>query len=58
MYNVQAYADVIEAWGWNRYVVIYENNESLVRLQDILKASHPETRQATVKQLPPGDDYR
>jgi hypothetical protein len=55
---MQAYADLIEAWGWDKYFVIYEDNESLVRLQDILKESDPEGRQAFVKQLPPDDDYR
>ncbi|CAG7816694.1 unnamed protein product, partial [Allacma fusca] len=53
-----AYADLIEAWGWKNCVVIYENNESLIRLQDILRASNPDGRQVTVKQLPPGEDYR
>jgi len=54
----QAFADVITAWGWDKYVVIYESHESLIRLQEILKESNPSSRQAFVKQLPPDEDYR
>ncbi|CAL8109951.1 unnamed protein product [Orchesella dallaii] len=54
----RVFADVVTAWGWDKYIVIYENHESLIRLQEILKESNPSSRQAFVKQLPPDDDYR
>jgi hypothetical protein len=55
---IQAYADIITAWGWDKYIIIYDDDESLIRLQDILKDSEPSRRQAFVKQLPPDGDYR
>ncbi|XP_021964384.2 glutamate receptor ionotropic, kainate 2 isoform X2 [Folsomia candida] len=54
----RAYADVITAWGWEKYIIIYDDDESLIRLQDILKDSEPSRRQVFVKQLPPDGDYR
>ena len=33
----QAYADLIKAFNWKSVVVLYENEESLVRLQDVLQ---------------------
>jgi len=49
----------VEAWNWEKYVIIYEDDESLSRLQDIIKESIPPRRQALLRQLPEeGDDYR
>jgi hypothetical protein len=48
----------VEAFHWEEYAIIYEDNESLFRLQDVLKGSTPPKRKALVKQLPEGDDYR
>ncbi|CAL8109948.1 unnamed protein product [Orchesella dallaii] len=54
----RAYNDLVEAFAWETYVIIYENNERLYTLQDLIKASTPNTRKAVLKQLPEGDDYR
>lgn len=48
----------MEAFGWSEYVIIYENNERLYTLQDLIKSSNPLFRRALLKQLPEGDDYR
>ena len=57
---MQAYASFLKEFNWEKFVVIYENEESLVRLQEVLQ--YPK-RYAGVKlslhQLDPfSDDYR
>lgn len=39
-------------------MIIYENNERLYTLQDLIKSSNPPIRNSILKQLPEGDDYR
>ncbi|KAK4297158.1 hypothetical protein Pmani_030406 [Petrolisthes manimaculis] len=47
--------DVIKTLGWRKFCIIYENNDGLVRTQDILKNR---TWQISLRQLPFSDDYR
>ncbi|KAK8388628.1 hypothetical protein O3P69_020541 [Scylla paramamosain] len=51
----QAYMDVLMTLRWRKFCIIYENNEGLVRVQELLKN---QTWQITLKQLPLTDDYR
>ncbi|XP_039289562.1 glutamate receptor ionotropic, kainate 2 isoform X1 [Nilaparvata lugens] len=54
----KAYVDLVQAWGWKSFTIIYENNEGLVRLQELLKAHGPSEYPITVRQLGEGSDYR
>ncbi|XP_043577546.1 glutamate receptor ionotropic, kainate 2 isoform X4 [Bombus pyrosoma] len=54
----KAYVDLVKAWGWKSFTIIYENNEGLVRLQELLKAHGPNEFPITVRQLSEGSEYR
>ncbi|XP_043469345.1 glutamate receptor ionotropic, kainate 2 isoform X3 [Leptopilina heterotoma] len=54
----KAYVDLVKAWGWKSFTIIYENNEGLVRLQELLKAHGPSEFPITVRQLGEGPNYR
>ncbi|KAF4521436.1 hypothetical protein B566_EDAN010593 [Ephemera danica] len=54
----KAYVDLVRAWGWKSFTIIYENNEGLVRLQELLKAHGPSEFPIAVRQLGEGPDYR
>ena len=56
----KAYADLIVQYNWKSFVIVYENEESLVRLQEVLKLpKHYEGIKIILKQLDPtSDDYR
>lgn len=56
--NQQAYVDLVRAWGWKSFTIIYETNEGLVRLQELLKAHGPSEFPIAVRQLPDDGDYR
>lgn len=54
-YNVlsHAYADLINYWGWKRFTVIYEDDDGLLRLQEVLKATKGSEHKITVRRLDP-----
>ncbi|GLG96199.1 Ionotropic receptor 25a, partial [Gryllus bimaculatus] len=54
----KAYVDLVRAWGWRSFTIVYESNEGLVRLQELLKAHGPSEFPIAVRQLPEGGDYR
>jgi len=56
----KAYADLIRAMGWKSFIIIYENEESLVRLQEIIKIPKSFTsHRISLWQLDPySNDYR
>lgn len=56
--HTQAYVDLVRAWGWRSFTIIYETNEGLVRLQELLKAHGPSEFPIAVRQLPDDGDYR
>lgn len=35
----RAYIDLIQAWNWTSFAVVYDSSEAMIRLQDILKES-------------------
>lgn len=57
----QAFMDLIDAFQWKEFLILYEDNEALIKLQDVLKLSpnDPDMR-IIVRQLIPtkDDDYR
>ncbi|NP_001191543.1 glutamate receptor subunit protein GluR7 precursor [Aplysia californica] len=46
-----AYKDVVQYWNWNRFTILYEDNEGLTRLQEVLKAAERTPAQITVRKL-------
>lgn len=54
----KAYVDLVRAWGWKSFTIIYETNEGLVRLQELLKAHGPSEFPIAVRQLSDSGDYR
>ncbi|EZA54440.1 Glutamate receptor, ionotropic kainate, partial [Ooceraea biroi] len=54
----QAYVDLVKAWGWKSFTIIYDSNDGLVRLQELLKAHGPSEFPITVRQLSEGSEYR
>ncbi|KAL5010168.1 hypothetical protein ScPMuIL_012473 [Solemya velum] len=47
----RAYRDLILYWGWKKFTVLYEDNEGLIRLQEVLKANESEDYKVTVRKL-------
>ncbi|XP_059352207.1 glutamate receptor ionotropic, kainate 2-like [Daphnia carinata] len=54
----RAYADVIKGWRWKSFTVLYEDEDGLIRLQELLQLSKDPDYKITVRQLPDSDDYR
>lgn len=48
----------MKSWGWKSFTIIYETNEGLVRLQELLKAYGSSDFPITVRQLTDTGDYR
>ena len=59
LFLCQAYVDLIKEWLAKRIVVIYEDNDGLIRLQEVLTRSRDDLR-VHLAQLPevPDQDYR
>jgi len=57
---IQAIADIIDSMKWQRFAVIYENDEGLSRLQKTLtlKGDKDNPVAYTTRQLNEGSDYR
>ncbi|XP_060524732.1 glutamate receptor ionotropic, kainate 2-like [Cylas formicarius] len=47
----QAYKDIITKWDWKAFTVLYEDDESLLRLSDLILTSKRENRVVNVEQL-------
>ncbi|KAK7479657.1 hypothetical protein BaRGS_00029123 [Batillaria attramentaria] len=47
----RAYRDVIRYWGWERFTVLYEDNDGLTRVQEVLKAADQKPAMITVRKL-------
>jgi len=57
----KAYVDLLNALDWKSFYILYESNEGLIRLQDLLKFRNKGTEsQVVIRQLNPGanHDYR
>lgn len=54
----KAYVDIVDTWGWKHYTIIYESNDGLLRLQELLKAHRRAEYPTTIRQLPDTNDYR
>nr|XP_023024797.1 glutamate receptor ionotropic, kainate 2-like [Leptinotarsa decemlineata]XP_023024798.1 glutamate receptor ionotropic, kainate 2-like [Leptinotarsa decemlineata] len=47
----RTYYDLIVAWGWEDFVILYENNESLQRVGELIKLFEPSKQRIVVRQL-------
>lgn len=54
----RAYLDLILTKKWKTFTIIYENNEGLIRLQELLKAPSHKDVKITLQQLTPGLSYK
>eukprot|EP00094_Tigriopus_californicus_P003973 TCALIF_03827-PA protein Name:"Similar to GRIK2 Glutamate receptor ionotropic, kainate 2 (Macaca fascicularis)" AED:0.16 eAED:0.16 QI:0/0.7/0.45/1/0.8/0.81/11/0/556 len=54
----KAYVELIERFNWKSYTILYEDNQGLVRLQELLKSPTQSDVRIVVRQLPNDDDYR
>lgn len=52
----KALATLLREMDWKTYTIIYEKEDGLVRLQEILKMHNKES--ITVRKLEPGSDHR
>lgn len=52
--------DLVKKWGWKSFTIIYESNDGLVRLQELLKARNAALAAypITIRQLGSGRDHR
>lgn len=50
--------DIVRFWGWKTFIIIYENNDGIVRLQELLKAHDQTPYPINVRQLSASGDYR
>lgn len=60
LFGKQAYLDMVKKWGWKSFTIIYESNDGLVRLQELLKAKNAALAAypITIRQLGSGKDHR
>ncbi|KAL1478838.1 hypothetical protein MTO96_052344, partial [Rhipicephalus appendiculatus] len=54
----KAYLDFIKHKDWRTFAVLYEENDALIRLQEILKDPLMRERKVVVRQFEPGVEYR
>ncbi|XP_041354754.1 glutamate receptor ionotropic, kainate 2-like isoform X2 [Gigantopelta aegis] len=47
----QAYRDMVRHWHWDKFALLYEDNEGLTRLQEVLKAPEMGEARITIRKL-------
>lgn len=50
--------DLLEDMAWKTFTIVYEDDEGLFRLQEVLKAHGPQDSPVTLRRLGDGPDYR
>ncbi|CAG7817652.1 unnamed protein product, partial [Allacma fusca] len=53
-----ALKDLVSIYGWTKYIVLYENDDGLFRLQGVLQLSEVGGKAGYFMKIPSGDDYR
>ena len=48
---IQAFLDLVESYGWKSFTLLYQDNEGLVRLQELLKSPSQSGRKIVVRKL-------
>lgn len=54
----RAFVALINAWDWPSFAILYEENEGVMRMQDILNEAPEENWKISVHQFTPGKPYR
>lgn len=54
----KALATLLREMKWKTYTIVYEDDDGLVRLQEVLKNHGPTDEPVTLKRLGPGPDHR
>lgn len=54
----RAFYDVVYSWGWKSFAILFEADEGLVHMQQLLKNVDGRRVLILVRQLSPGDDHR
>lgn len=54
----RALAQIIADYEWNGFTLVYENNDNLERLQEVLQIHGPDDNPVTVRQLSDDGDYK
>ena len=53
----KAFAHVLVDYTWKAYTIIYESEENLIRMKDVLQIHGPESPSISVRKLGDGPDY-
>ncbi|KAE8737789.1 hypothetical protein FOCC_FOCC016738, partial [Frankliniella occidentalis] len=56
--STSAILDLLEDMAWKTFTIVYEDDEGLFRLQEVLKAHGPSDSPVTLRRLGEGPDYR
>lgn len=51
-------ATIVKNLHWNNYAILYQDNDSLIRLQEILKIPQLGDTPVIIRQIDSNDDYR
>lgn len=54
----RAFIELINAWDWKTFSILYEENEGIMRMQDVLNEAVEENWKISVYQFTPGKPYR
>ncbi|KAF5301498.1 hypothetical protein FQR65_LT08801 [Abscondita terminalis] len=54
----KAFATLLREMKWKKYAIVYENDEGLIRLQELFKSHGPQDQPIIVKKLGSGPDHR
>ncbi|UXI16918.1 hypothetical protein NH340_JMT02861 [Sarcoptes scabiei] len=53
-----AYVDLVKAWRWDSFAIVYENNEGIIRLQNFFKEAQKFNWKIKLYQFEPNKPYR
>lgn len=54
----RAYIDLIKSWGWKQFAILYEENEGVMRLQDVFREAQLNDWKVSLYQFTPKKPYR
>nr|XP_018900134.1 PREDICTED: glutamate receptor ionotropic, kainate 3-like [Bemisia tabaci] len=55
---LKALFDVVEAWNWKSFTIIYENNDSILKVSELLKIHDSKGYPVVLRQLDADDNHR
>ncbi|KAF4533063.1 hypothetical protein B566_EDAN002626 [Ephemera danica] len=53
-----AYKSLVRDMGWKSFTLIYQHDDALIRLQEVIKGHGPNDLPITIRQLDEGNDHR